>query len=48
MKAPKTAIMIAAAAVTTPPVSASPRAPPTRASPVRFHSSRIRDMRNTS
>ena len=48
MNAPKTTIMIAAAAVITPPVWARPSRTATTASPVRFHSSCIREIRNTS
>ena len=48
MKLPKTTTMIAAAAVITLAVAARPSATDRRLSPVRRHSSRIRDSRNTS
>ena len=45
---PKTQNMMAAAAVITRPVWARPSATAVALSPVRSHSSRIRDSRNTS
>ena len=48
MKLPKTTTMIAAAAVITLAVAARPSATDVRLSPVRRHSSRIRESRNTS
>lgn len=48
MNAPNTAIMTAAAAVTTPPVDARPLRTASIGRPMRIHSSRIRDTRNTS
>ena len=47
-KLPKTTTMIAAAAVMTFAVAARPSATEVRLSPVRSHSSRTRDSRNTS
>ena len=47
-KLPKTTTMIAAAAVMTLAVAARPSATDVRLSPVRCHSSRTRDSRNTS
>jgi hypothetical protein len=47
-KLPKTKTMIAAAAVMTRAVAASPSATDSLASPVRSHSSRTRDRRKTS
>ena len=48
MKLPKTTTMIAAAAVMTLAVAARPSATDVRLSPVRCHSSRMRESRNTS
>jgi hypothetical protein len=48
MNVPKTNTMIAAAAVMTLAVAARPSATEVRLSPVRCHSSRTRDSRNTS
>ena len=47
-KLPKTTTMIAAAAVMTLAVAARPSATEVRLSPVRCHSSRTRESRNTS
>ena len=47
-KLPKTTTMIAAAAVMTLAVAARPSATERRLSPVRRHSSRMRESRNTS
>jgi hypothetical protein len=48
MKLPKTNTMMAAAAVITLAVEARPSATAVRLSPVRIHSSRMRESRNTS
>ena len=48
MKLPNTTTMIAAAAVITLAVAARPSATEVRLSPVRCHSSRTRESRNTS
>ena len=48
MKLPNTTTMMAAAAVMTRAVEARPSATEVRLSPVRSHSSRMRERRNTS